>query len=69
MNKRPLKSAGRILVSLFALVFILQMLVGFLGVPGWVIGWLSGDSFELTVQPRYVVVLGGGGIPRSEERV
>ena len=63
MNKRPLKSAGRILVSLFALVFILQMLVGFLGVPGWVIGWLSGDSFELTVQPRYVVVLGGGGIP------
>jgi uncharacterized SAM-binding protein YcdF (DUF218 family) len=54
---------GRAVLALAAIAFILEMAGGLFGVPGWLVGWLTSDEFELKGPPRYVVVLGGGGIP------
>ena len=61
--KRFLQILRKVLVRTAALAFALELLVGFLGVPGWLSGRLVADAATLAGPPRYVVVLGGGGIP------
>lgn len=63
MKKTFLKYTGRVIVYAFACAFAIQVLVGFLGLPAWFVARFSWDSMELATQPRFVVVLGGGGIP------
>lgn len=63
--KRGLRRLGRGAMTVAAIAFFLQVTIGLLGIPGWLIGWLAHDAAELDVPPRYVVVLGGGGIPSA----
>ncbi|MFH0953247.1 MAG: YdcF family protein [Verrucomicrobiota bacterium] len=60
---RALRRAGRAVVIVSAVAFILQVAVGLFGMPWRLVARLTGDDFKLEVEPRYVVVLGGGGIP------
>jgi uncharacterized SAM-binding protein YcdF (DUF218 family) len=59
-----LRNAIRILIILAALLFALQIFFAFAGLPGWAYHLISlnGEPQE-EVAPRYIVVLGGGGIP------
>lgn len=58
-----LKRIIRWLWHAFAAAFVVQLLVGFFGVPAGVARWLACAAETNTVPPRIVVVLGGGGIP------
>lgn len=48
---------------MLAVAFVLEALVGFFGLPGFVGRWFGAPAREASVAPQYVVVLGGGGIP------
>lgn len=53
----------KVLWGLAGLMFILFLLVGFLGLPkAWVM-WMTGGDSALPPGYRYVVVMGGAGIP------
>lgn len=39
------------------------LLLGFTSLPWRCYHWLGSDDFTLAAEPRYIVVLGGGGIP------
>lgn len=52
------------LLKLCGLAFVLQIAVGFVGLPGRLTAWLAGGEPPAD-HPRYVAVLGGGGIPSA----
>ena len=45
------------------LMFVLCLLVGFLGLPRSLMMWMTGGDSTLPTGYRYVVVMGGAGIP------
>jgi uncharacterized SAM-binding protein YcdF (DUF218 family) len=53
----------RAAVALGAVAFAIQVTIGFTGVPSGLQKWLAGQNEIAKGLPRYVVVLGGGGIP------
>jgi uncharacterized SAM-binding protein YcdF (DUF218 family) len=55
----------RLLVALAALAFAVQAYFGVAGVPGPAVAWMTGQDLQSDEPPRYVVVLGGGGIPSA----
>jgi uncharacterized SAM-binding protein YcdF (DUF218 family) len=55
--------AGWVFVTLAGWVFVAQIVIGFTGLPHELTSWLAGNDFRSDGAPRYVVVLGGGGIP------
>ncbi|MBL7115212.1 MAG: YdcF family protein [Kiritimatiellae bacterium] len=61
--RERLARMGRVTVRLCAILFILQFVVGFLGLPRSLTDWLSCRDAEILELPRYMVVLGGSGIP------
>ena len=66
MPKPTRDIAGRLrrgLIRIFALAFAMQFLVGVFGIPHSLAVWLTGGREKSDVSPRYVFVLGGGGIP------
>lgn len=58
-----LRSAAGFLLAACGVMFVVQIAVGFLGLPRTLTLWLTGGEPPRDVTPRYVVVLGGGGIP------
>lgn len=58
-----LKRLFFVVVGLFAIAFLLELLVGFFGVPRGISRWLACSNETNTVPPRLCVVMGGGGIP------
>ncbi|MFH0881272.1 MAG: YdcF family protein [Lentisphaerota bacterium] len=58
-----LKRIWKSLVCLLAAAFVVELLVGFFGVPGFVGRWFVTAGDEKAGAPQYVIVLGGGGIP------
>lgn len=53
----------RCLLAIAAIAFLVQLYFGVAGVPGCVVGWITGRELRSDEPPRYVIVLGGGGIP------
>lgn len=55
------------LTGLLATAFVVEMLVGLFGMPGFIGHWFSTpiDEADRADVPRNVVVLGGGGIPSA----
>ena len=51
------------MAAIAATAFVLQIVLGFTGMPLWALRWVAYDKEELAGQPDYLVVLGGGGIP------
>ncbi|NQU10567.1 YdcF family protein [bacterium] len=45
------------------LLFLVQILVAVIGPPAWLTDWLNAKELGPRETPRYVIVLGGGGIP------
>jgi len=58
-----LLSIWRLFIAVALTTFVAQLWVGFKGLPRVPREWLTGQDLEENVNPRYVVVLGGGGIP------
>jgi uncharacterized SAM-binding protein YcdF (DUF218 family) len=54
---------GRVLVSISATVFLLQIALATPFLDGIVESWLRVSDADALEDPRYIVVLGGGGIP------
>lgn len=54
---------GRVLVSISATVFLLQIALATPLLDGIVESWLRVSDADALEDPRYIVVLGGGGIP------
>jgi len=54
---------GRVLVSISAALFLLQIALATPLLDGIVESWLQVTDTGTTEDPRYIVVLGGGGIP------
>ena len=52
-------------VLMAALAFAAQMAVAFLGIPRALLSWLNAEEVELPESPRWVVVLGGSGMPSN----
>ncbi len=59
----PLWFLGRILVSISATLFLLQIALATPLLDGIVESWLQVSDAGAMEDPRYIVVLGGGGIP------
>lgn len=59
----PLWFMGRVLVSISATVFLLQIALATPLLDGIVESWLRVSDADALEDPRYIVVLGGGGIP------
>ena len=53
----------RKLVRLAAICFFVQLVFVFVGPPRPLVEWLTGENLNPPKDPRYIVVLGGGGIP------
>lgn len=53
----------RFVVRFAALCFFVQILFAFIGPPDTLVEWLTGENLAASNQPRYVVVLGGSGMP------
>lgn len=58
-----LRRIARVLLWTAALLFVAQVVVAFVGPPRALTDWLVGAGEQPREAPRYVVVLGGGGIP------
>jgi len=56
---------GRRLLQVVAVLFLLQVLGVLIGPPRWLQDWLSATAYLPKEQPRYIIVLGGGGIPST----
>ncbi len=54
---------GRVLISISATLFLLQIALATPLLDGIVESWLQVSDAGTTEDPRYIVVLGGGGIP------
>jgi uncharacterized SAM-binding protein YcdF (DUF218 family) len=65
LHKHPgsLWFMGRVLVSISATVFLLQIALATPFLDGIVESWLRVSDADALEDPRYIVVLGGGGIP------
>lgn len=65
LTKRPgpLRALGRTLVRLCAALFLLQVVLAIPPFHGIVEAWLEVPDTGNVVAPKYIVVLGGGGIP------
>lgn len=61
-RKGPIARGIGWLLALCGILFVAQVFVGFVGLPGWLLFWMTGGEPPVD-HPRYVVVLGGGGIP------
>jgi uncharacterized SAM-binding protein YcdF (DUF218 family) len=59
----PRRLARRLLMAA-GTILLIQLTIGFTGLPGALTRWLAGGD-PSTDRPRYVVVLGGGGIPSA----
>lgn len=53
---------ARRLLMTAGIILLLQLTIGFTGLPGGLTRWLAGGNPPADT-PRYVIVLGGGGIP------
>lgn len=51
------------LVHIAALCFFVQLVFVLTGPPVTLVDWLTGENLNPPTNPRYIVVLGGGGIP------
>lgn len=60
---RPVRALAGIVLRVAGGLFVIQMLLGLLGLPRMLTRWLAGGEPPPQVGTRYVVVLGGGGIP------
>ena len=58
-----LRRLGRMVLTVAGLMFLLQIVSAILGPPKRLMDWLNAKDLEPRETPRYVVVLGGGGIP------
>ncbi len=61
-----LRRLGRVVVRLLAALTLVQLYVALLGVPGFIAGWfmcVPPAGQPAPPPPRYLVCLGGGGIP------
>ena len=58
-----LRRGAAVLLAACGVMFVIQLAVGFLGLPRSLTLWLAGGEPPAGITPRYVVVLGGGGIP------
>ena len=54
---------GRTVLAVAGVIFLLQILCAIIGPPDWFVHWLNATELEPRETPRYVIVLGGGGIP------
>jgi len=62
MNAR-LRTFARFCVRTAAAAFFLQILIAVVGPPRGSVRWLTGKAELMRAAPRYIVVLGGAGIP------
>ena len=53
----------RRLAKILAACFVVQVVLVLTGPPGFLVDWLTGKNQPLPENPRYVAVLGGGGVP------
>lgn len=56
---------GKTFVRLMALLFLIQLALAVLGIPGAITCWIEAVDVQMSGMPRYIVVLGGGGIPSA----
>lgn len=61
--KRTIGRAARALLAGAGVLFILAMVIAFVGVPSFITSWVTLRFEPDAAAPRYIVVLGGGGIP------
>lgn len=54
---------GRRILFAAGLLFLVQFFLALTGPPQCVVDWLNGEDLKPRESPRYIVVLGGGGIP------
>jgi len=50
-------------------LFLVQIVFAITGPPRWLGHWLNAKDCAPTVTPRYIVVLGGGGIPSGSSLI
>jgi uncharacterized SAM-binding protein YcdF (DUF218 family) len=62
-DRGPLRLSGRLLVRISAALFLLQIALATPLLDGIVESWLKVPGVGAMEAPRYIVVLGGGGIP------
>ncbi|MGQ9661932.1 MAG: YdcF family protein [Kiritimatiellia bacterium] len=55
----------RLVVIVLAAVTVLQFGIGLFGLPRSLTDWLCGKDLKLNADPRWIVVLGGSGIPSA----
>ena len=60
---RGLRKSVKSALIVAGVLFVLQVLIGLLGVPPCITKWMRAESRVLDVSPDVIVVLGGGGIP------
>lgn len=53
----------RCLVNIAATCFVAQLVLVIVGPPQSLLDWLTGENLPKPKQPRYIIVVGGGGIP------
>jgi uncharacterized SAM-binding protein YcdF (DUF218 family) len=54
---------GRRILFAAGVLFLLQFVLALTGPPECLVDWLNGEDLKPHDTPRYIVVLGGGGIP------
>ena len=57
------RSRLRCLVNIAAACFIAQLVLVIIGPPQSLLDWLTGENLPKPKPPRYIIVVGGGGIP------
>jgi uncharacterized SAM-binding protein YcdF (DUF218 family) len=60
---RTFRFIGRCLLWGAAVAFVAQVVLGAVGLPSAFIVWITARGESVPRNPRYIVVLGGGGIP------
>jgi uncharacterized SAM-binding protein YcdF (DUF218 family) len=54
---------GRRILFAAGALFLLQFVLALTGPPRWIVDWLNGEDLKPRESPRYIVVVGGGGVP------